>query len=277
VTTRLRIKCAYLGTEYSGWAKQTRLTTIQGELEHALATVLRVSRKEISTIVAGRTDSGVHAIGQVAHAELADSVVLTPSALALLAKRVNGALRTDAIVVHSIDKAPEGFNARFSALARHYEYRLADRRAQKNPLKRDVTAVTAYDLDVAAMSDAAQALLGLHDFQAFCRPRAGATTIRTLQRFDWERDSEGVLVAQLSADAFCHSMIRSLVGSCVAVGRGTMTIPGVLAARTKGKRTSEWVTMPAKGLTLVSVTYPPDDELWGRAEGTRQRRGIPAD
>jgi len=167
-----------------------------------LATVLRVSRKEISTIVAGRTDSGVHAIGQVAHAELADSVVLTPSALALLAKRVNGALRTDAIVVHSIDKAPEGFNARFSALARHYEYRLADRRAQKNPLKRDVTAVTAYDLDVAAMSDAAQALLGLHDFQAFCRPRAGATTIRTLQRFDWERDSEGVLVAQLSADVF---------------------------------------------------------------------------
>ena len=105
MTTRLRIKCAYLGTEYSGWAKQTRLTTIQGELEHALATVLRVSRKEISTIVAGRTDSGVHAIGQVAHAELADSVVLTPSALALLAKRVNGALRTDAIVVHSIDKA----------------------------------------------------------------------------------------------------------------------------------------------------------------------------
>ena len=106
MTTRLRIHCAYLGTEYSGWAKQTRLTTIQGELEHALATVLRVSRKEISTIVAGRTDSGVHAIGQVAHAELADSVVLTPSALALLAKRVNGALRTDAIVVHSIDKAP---------------------------------------------------------------------------------------------------------------------------------------------------------------------------
>ena len=275
--TRLRIDCAYLGRDYSGWAKQSHHQTIQGEIERALATVLHASRREISTVVAGRTDSGVHAIGQVAHADVADSVSLTPAALQALPKRVNGALGTDAIVVHSITRAPDGFDARFSAVSRHYEYRLADRLAQKNPLTRDITAVSPYVLDLDAMNDTAQALLGLHDFQAFCRPRAGATTIRTLLGFDWERDSTGVLIAQLSADAFCHSMVRSLVGSCVAVGRGVMTVDGVLKARRVGRRTGEWVTMPAKGLTLVSVTYPPDDELAERAVSTRGKRHLDED
>ena len=127
------------------------------------------------------------------------------------------------------------------------------------------------------MNDAADALLGLHDFRAFCRPRAGATTIRTLQSFSWSREADGVLVAQLSADAFCHSMVRSLVGACVAVGRGVLSIPDLIAARDRGERTSLWVTMPAKGLTLCSVTYPPEETLAARAEQTRASREKPRD
>lgn len=272
VTTRLRIDCAYLGKAYSGWAKQPRERTIQHELESALATVLHAARKDVSTVVAGRTDAGVHALGQVCHVDLADSIPLTSAALASLPKRVNGALGTDAIVVHSARHAPQGFHARYSALARHYEYRLADRRALKNPLKRDITARTPYDLDVDAMNDVGEALLGLHDFQAFCVLRAGATTIRTLQKFTWTRDIEGVLVASLSADAFCRSMVRSLVGAGVAVGRGARSVDEVLAARAARKRTSFWVTMPAKGLTLVSVTYPEDNLLAMRAVQTRATR-----
>ena len=274
---RLRIECSYLGKHYSGWAKQSHHQTIQGEIEKALAAVLHVTTREVSTVVAGRTDSGVHAVGQVAHADIADTVMLSPATLALLAKRVNGAVRTDSIVVSAITLAPQGFDARFSALSRHYEYRLADRRSQKNPLKKDITAVTQYDLDRGAMNEAATALLGLHDFRAFCRPRVGATTIRTLQHFVWERDSEDVLVAQLSADAFCHAMVRSLVGACVSVARGTLTIPELVSARDAGERTSLWVTMPAQGLTLQSVTYPPDEELAARAIVTRAARGAIAD
>ncbi len=277
VSTRLRIECAYLGTAYSGWAKQSHRITIQGEIEQALATVLHTQRTEVKTVVAGRTDAGVHAIGQVAHVDLSDSITLKGAALSSLAKRVNGALGTDDIAVYSISQAPEGFDARFSALSRHYEYRLADRGAHKNPLKKDITAVSPYALDSDAMNDAADALLGLHDFRAFCRPRAGATTIRTLQSFRWSREPDGVLVAQLSADAFCHSMVRSLVGACVAVGREVLTIPDLRNARDQGERTSLWVTMPAKGLTLVSVTYPPDDELAERAVSTRGKRHLDED
>jgi len=263
--------CAYLGTAYSGWAKQPRQRTIQEELETALATVLHAAKKDVSTVVAGRTDAGVHALGQVCHVDLSDAITLTPAGLASLPKRVNGALGSDAIVVHSVRRAPEGFNARYSALSRHYEYRLADRRALKNPLKRDITARTPYDLDVDAMNDVGEALLGLHDFQAFCALRAGATTIRTLQKFTWTRDAEGVLVANLSADAFCRSMVRSLVGAAVALGRGAISVDEVLAARAARKRTSLWVTLPAKGLTLVSVTYPEDGQLAMRAEQTRAK------
>jgi tRNA pseudouridine38-40 synthase len=277
VSVRLKIECAYLGTRYSGWAKQSHRITIQGEIERALATVLHASLAEVATVVAGRTDAGVHAMGQVAHADLADSITLSPAALSSLAKRVNGALGTDEITVYSIALAPEGFDARFSALSRHYEYRLADRPAHKNPLKKDITAVSPYALQPQAMNDAADALLGLHDFRAFCRPRAGATTIRTLQSFSWRREADGVLVAQLSADAFCHSMVRSLVGACVAVGRGVLSIPDLIAARDRGERTSLWVTMPAKGLTLCSVTYPPEETLAARAEQTRASREKPRD
>ncbi|HEV7742085.1 MAG TPA: tRNA pseudouridine(38-40) synthase TruA, partial [Pseudolysinimonas sp.] len=127
-----------------------------------------------------------------------------------------------------------------------------------------------------AMQDAARSLLGLHDFATFCRPRPGATTIRTLQAFEWTRDADGVLCARLQADAFCHSMVRSLVGACVAVGERRLASERVPELRDAAQRPSEFKVMPAKGLTLVEVGYPPDEQLAARAEETRQRRAIDA-
>lgn len=127
------------------------------------------------------------------------------------------------------------------------------------------------------MNELGSRLCGLHDWGAFCRPKAGATTIRTLTRFQWERDGEGTLVGTVVADAFCHSMVRSLVGAAVAVGRGKLSVEEVLALRDRAERTSSWTTMPAKGLTLVSIEYPADNQLASRARDTRAKRAPTAD
>ena len=272
MSVRFRVECAYLGTPYSGWAKQPNKPSIQASVEVAIATVLHCSLADISTVVAGRTDAGVHALGQVFHVDVADHVILRPALVARLLKRVNGALRTDKIVVHSFEPAVEGFNARFSALSRRYEYRLADHQAKKNPLSAQHTATSPFVLDGEAMNTLGQALLGLHDFQAFCRPKEGATTIRNLLDYRWVRAGDNVLVATLVADAFCHSMVRSLVGAAVSVGRGKISVDDVLVARASGARTDWWVTMPAQGLTLIEVAYPDDGEVALRANETRRRR-----
>jgi tRNA pseudouridine38-40 synthase len=264
---RIRLDLAYDGTAFSGWARQPGLRTVQGVLEEALATVFRRHGAAPRITVAGRTDVGVHAIGQVAHVDL------TPAQQASLrgdlAKRLNGiaGLDSDVRVFRSV-QAPAGFDARFSALWRRYEYRIADAGALHDPRRRSHTLWHPADLDADAMHAAAQSLLGLHDFAAFCKPREGATTIRTLQEFSWERDADGVLVARLQADAFCHSMVRALIGACVdAAG-------DVVRLRDAGVRTSAFKVMPAKGLTLVEVGYPPDAELAARAEQTRGKRSL---
>jgi tRNA pseudouridine38-40 synthase len=265
---RIRLDLAYDGTAFSGWARQPGLRTVQGVLEEALATVFRRSGDPAPRlVVAGRTDVGVHAIGQVAHVDL------TPAQAALLrgslAKRLNGIAGLDADVrVFRSEPAPPGFDARFSALWRRYEYRIADEDALHDPRRRSHTLWFPKRLDVEAMDEAARSLLGLHDFAAFCRPREGATTIRTLQDFRWERDEDGVLVARLQADAFCHSMVRALVGACVDT-------PGaVVELRDAAVRTSAFRVVPAKGLTLVEVGYPPEDQLAARAEQTRGKRSL---
>jgi tRNA pseudouridine38-40 synthase len=267
-SVRIRLDLAYDGTAFSGWARQPGLRTVQGVLEEALATVFRRSGDPAPRlVVAGRTDVGVHAIGQVAHVDL------TPAQAALLrgslAKRLNGIAGLDADVrVFRSEPAPPGFDARFSALWRRYEYRIADEDALHDPRRRSHTLWFPKRLDVEAMDEAARSLLGLHDFAAFCRPREGATTIRTLQDFRWERDEDGVLVARLQADAFCHSMVRALVGACVDT-------PGaVVELRDAAVRTSAFRVVPAKGLTLVEVGYPPEDQLAARAEQTRGKRSL---
>jgi tRNA pseudouridine38-40 synthase len=223
----------------------------------------------------------VHASGQVAHLDL-DAQLLdalgrsrpkSGSPLDLLAQRVRGVLgKYPDLTVRSIREAPEGFDARFSAVWRRYAYRVADSTAGYDPLERARTTNVNARLDVAAMDAAARSLIGLHDFAAYCRPREGATTIRTLLEFDWRRDENGVLIANVRADAFCHSMVRALVGACVAVGRGRLSVEDVAILRDAHERTSAFPVLAARGLTLMEVGYPADDQLASRADATRARR-----
>lgn len=284
---RVRLDLAYDGTDFSGWARQPGLRTVQGELEAALATLLRRSGEAPAVTVAGRTDVGVHATGQVAHIDLGDAAVAdldrprrgdAPTGIATLARRLTGIAGTAGdLVVHGAAPAPAGFDARFAAEWRRYEYRIADAAAPRDPRRRRFELAHPAELDVAAMDAAAQSLLGLRDFAAFCRPREGATTIRTLQEFAWHRDDEGVLIARVRADAFCHSMVRALVGACLRAGEGRLAAPRLAAIRDAGERSSDFPVVAAKGLTLVEVGYPADADLAARVEQTRARRESPFD
>jgi tRNA pseudouridine38-40 synthase len=262
---RLRLGIGYDGTDFSGWAAQPARRTVQGELEEALA---RVLREPAALTVAGRTDAGVHATGQVAHLDVAAQTwdVLGESLL----RRLAGVLPAD-IRVHSIAPAPAGFDARFGAIWRRYGYRIADSRWGVQPLRRRDTLATLRPLDHVAMAAAAARLLGEHDFAAFCRRREGATTIRELQRLDVGR-TDDIITITARADAFCHSMVRSIVGALLAVGEGrkdTDWPSGLLPCR---ERVSGVAVAPAHGLTLLEVGYPPDAELAARAGQTRRRR-----
>ena len=279
---RLRLDIAYDGSGFTGWAKQPGIRTVQGELEAALATVFRRYGEPPTLTVAGRTDAGVHATGQVAHVDLTPaqfSHLRTPHGRGpvepteVLAKRLNGiaGLKAD-VHVSSVTLAPLGFDARFSPIWRRYEYRIADARADRNPLLRRHTLWYPAALDTDGMNRAARELLGLHDWAAYCRPRAGATTIRELQDFGWHRDETGVIIATLRADAFCHSMVRALVGAGVSVGEGKLPGDRLTGIRDEARRTSEFKVMPAHGLTLVEVGYPDDAALAARADQTRARR-----
>ena len=282
--TRLRLSIAYDGTDFTGWARQPGIRTVQGELEAALATVFRRYGPAPTLTVAGRTDAGVHATGQVAHLDLVKSQLAhlavphgrgsrSQEPTIALAKRLNGiaGLKSD-VHVSDVSYAPEGFHARFSPIFRRYEYRIADATARRDPLLRHHTVWYPASLDLESMNSAARQLLGLHDWAAYCRPREGATTIRELQQFEWTRDVTGVLIATLQADAFCHSMVRALVGSVVSVGESKLPADRLLGIRTDARRTSEFKVMPAAGLTLIEVGFPDDAEVGIRAEQTRARR-----
>jgi tRNA pseudouridine38-40 synthase len=262
---RLRLDLGYDGTDFSGWAAQPGRRTVQAELEEALS---RVLREPAAITVAGRTDAGVHATGQVAHLDVAAAAwdALAQS----LVRRLAGVLPAD-IRVRSIAPAPAGFDARFAAIWRRYAYRIADSRWGGQPLRRRDTLATLRPLDHEAMAAGAARLLGEHDFAAFCRRREGATTIRELQRLDVEREDD-VITVTARADAFCHSMVRSIVGALLAVGdgrKGTDWPSGLLPCR---ERVSGVAVAPAHGLTLLEVGYPPDTELAARTEQTRRRR-----
>ena len=241
-TLRVRLDLAYDGTAFSGWAAQPSLRTVQGELAAALTTVLR-SPEPVRVTVAGRTDAGVHARGQVAHVDLDPQAwAALPGRSdrepgAALVRRLGGILAHD-VVVRGAVVAPDGFDARFSAVERRYLYRLADPDADRDPLRRHDTVWWRRPLDVAAMDDAARSLVGLRDFAAFCKQREGATTVRTLLDFSWTRLPDGVLAATVRADAFCHSMVRSLVGAVVPVGEGRRASDWPRALQARGSRTA---------------------------------------
>ena len=277
---RLRLDISYDGTHFRGWARQPGLRTVQGVLEEALARILGGDPR---LVVAGRTDAGVHASGQVAHLDLdAEQQARLPrrrregdeaDAVAALAGRVRGVLGAyPDVTVHRTSSAADGFDARFSAVWRRYTYRIADAEAGYAPLERLRTTSVRSSLDVVAMHAAAQRLIGLHDFAAYCKAREEATTIRTLLEYDWRRGDDGILVANVRADAFCHSMVRALVGACVAVGEGRLDVDDVVKIRDGGRRTADSKVLAARGLVLAEVGYPADALLAARAEQTRNRR-----
>lgn len=289
---RVRLDLSYDGAAFAGWATQPGLRTVQGLLEEALATVLRLPDPARLT-VAGRTDAGVHARGQVAHVD-----VPRPAWQALpgrsdrtpgeaLVVRLAGVLGRGGVprgasdvVVHRATEAPAGFDARFAAVWRRYAYRIADDVTHRDPLRRHDVVWHGRALDVAAMEAAAQRLLGEHDFAAFCKPREGATTIRTLLDLRWRRvpsgePDAGLVVASVRADAFCHSMVRALVGACLAVGEGRRPVGWPAQVLAAAARDAAVTVAPAHGLTLEEVAYPADHELAARTVQARARRVLP--
>jgi len=266
--TRVRLDVSYDGSAFSGWAVQPGLRTVQGCLEEGLTTVLR---GPASLTVAGRTDAGVHASGQVAHLDVPAAV--WDQEHARLVRRLAGVLPAD-VRVHAATAVPPEFDARFSALWRSYEYLIDDSDGGPDPLRRASIAAWRRSLDTDRMAAAAEALVGLHDFAAFCKHRPNATTIRTVQQFSVTRD--GSLVAlRVRADAFCHSMVRSLVGALAAVGEGRRPVQWPAGLLNRTERANDVAVAPAEGLRLVAVGYPPPDALGSRATQTRAVRTLP--
>ena len=294
VMPRIRLDLAYDGTFFSGWAAQPGLRTVEGVLTSALVTVLR---EPVRLTVAGRTDAGVHAAAQVVHFDAStEAWAALPGRSdrlpeAALLTRLAGVLAREAqtslpctprgagdVVVTGARSVPQAFDARFGALSRRYTYRIADAAAPRDPARRATVLWLPDRLDVRAMEASAEPLLGEHDFLSYCKPRQGATTIRTLRTLTWRRAAggpdSGLVVLTVVADAFCHSMVRSLVGAGLAVGQGRkpVTWPGeLLAART---RDGAAPVAPPHGLTLEEIVYPADDELAAQAERARTTRRL---
>jgi tRNA pseudouridine38-40 synthase len=260
---RLRIELAYDGTNFSGWAMQPDRRTVQASVEEALSKIARIN---VETIVAGRTDAGVHATGQVIHVDVPENMGLDD-----LGYKLNRILDED-VRVNKIEIAPPAFHARFSALRRYYEYRILDENKVIPPLARLNTASWYRPLDVDAMNHASALLLGTHDYAAFCKFREGGTTIRTLETYQWRRDREGYLVADVVADAFCYSMVRNLVGAIVCVADGRKEPEWISTLLENKERVSDSLVFPARGLTLYQVDYPDAAELLERAKKTVARR-----
>jgi tRNA pseudouridine38-40 synthase len=268
-SVRVRVDLAYDGAGFSGWAAQPERRTVEGVLSEALGHVLRLPAA-VRLTVAGRTDSGVHARGQVAHADLPAGSWAAHEGAVL--RRLARALPPD-IRVRSVGVAPDGFDARFSALWRRYAYRVCDEPARADPLRRFDTWWSPRRLDLDAMNEAAQLLVGEHDFAAFCRKREGATTVRALRRLAWERAADGVAVGCVVADAFCHNMVRALVGALVPVGEGTRSAGWPAQVLRAAVRDPGVQVVPPHGLSLEEVRYPEPDQLAARAALTRQVRG----
>lgn len=276
---RVRLDLEYDGTAFSGWAAQPQRRTVAGVLTEALARVTRTPGERLGLVVAGRTDAGVHATGQVCHLDLSAATWATlPGRGArtpedALGRRLSGVLPAD-VRVRRVSTAPAGFDARFSALRRRYAYRICDDPAGVPPLRRHDVVGHTRPLDLAAMDAASSALVGLNDFAAYCRRREGATTVRTLLEYRWGRDGDGFAVARVVADAFCHSMVRALVGAALAVGDGRRPV-GWPAAVLAGRVRDPGVTVaPPHGLVLEEVVYPDDAGLAARAAEARAVRTL---
>lgn len=265
---RLRLDLGYDGTDFHGWARQPGLRTVQQVLEEALWRSLSLPEPPALT-VAGRTDAGVHARGQVAHTDVSGPAWAAAAGSA--GRRLSRLLPED-VRVWSVRPADPGFDARFSALSRRYSYRVCDAPALADPLRRRDTLWYRYPLDLERMNSAALVCLGEHDFASFCRRREGASTIREVFRLEWARAEPGVAIATVTADAFCHNMVRALTGALLSVGDGSRPVSwfaDVLAACTRDPAVR---VAPPHPLCLEEVAYPAAADLADRALLTRRSR-----
>lgn len=216
-----RLLIAYDGSGFHGYARQPNVRTVQGDLETALSRLF----SEVETSVAGRTDRGVHASGQVVSFSSDDDVDH-----GLIVRSLNRQLAPEIAVLHAGEAAPD-FSARFSAKARSYIYRVLNR-AVPDPFLAATTWQVEWPLDVDLMNAAAASFVGLQDFASLCRRAGERSTVREVRRAEWTRTSD-LLEYHVAASSFCHQMVRSMVALCVDVGRGKIdveTVPGMLAA-----------------------------------------------
>lgn len=271
--TRIRCDLSYDGSSFSGWNLQPDRRTVQSVVEDLLSRLMAIP---INTMVAGRTDAGVHATGQVFHFDITqrDRERWNLNSLLQIANR----LLPDELRLNSLVDAPYGFHARYSALRRNYRYRFADGFKIIPPLARADVAPWPQKLEITSMNQAALPLLGTHDFAAFCRKREGATSIRNLEKFEWSRDADGFAQALVTADAFCHAMVRSLVGAASIVGAGHAQVDWLAQLLDGGDRVGRSLSAPARGLTLIGVDYPIGDGMLERAQAltTTGIRSLPA-
>jgi len=267
-STRLRLDVSYDGTDFSGWAVQPLRRTVAGVLTEALVRLVG-PETPLGLTVAGRTDAGVHATGQVCHIDMpvAGWQELGPS----LVRRLAAVLPPDARV-RAVTPVPDTFDARFSATFRRYEYRVADTPWGPEPLRRHDTIGWARPLDLDRLAEAASGLIGEHDYAAYCKRKEHGTTVRAISRLDWRRGPDGVAVATVQADAFCQAMVRSLVGAMLVVGDGRREPSWPATLLTQRERSSAVTVAPAYGLTLVAVGYPAEPEYAQRADATRRLR-----
>lgn len=271
--SRFRLDLSYDGTDFAGWAKQPGLRTVQAVVIRALETVFGPSENDFGLRVAGRTDAGVHATAQVCHLNLSDAQLRRLGRSPLSVRRFNSLLPRD-VRVRAFAPAPAGFDARFSATYRRYHYLIADNLAVPNPLHGRYQLELESDLDLDAMRQAGSDLLGLRDFGAFCRPRAGSTTIRELRELQIERLVDQSIRIEVEADAFCHNMVRSIVGALIRVGQGRVSREELQQITLDARRSSRFKVVEPQGLTLVAVGYPADSELATQAEKTRSLRSF---
>lgn len=269
--SRFRVDFAYDGTDFNGWAKQPKLRTVQGDLLKVLEQIFGPTENDFAMRVAGRTDAGVHADHQVCHFDLSPQQQKRLGRTPLTATRLNNLLPPD-IAVHSVSLAADGFDARFSAIGRSYKYLITDGLCKPNPKRARYALSVKKELDIDLMQQATKLLVGLRDFGAFCKPREGATTIRDLRTLTVTRQPDNAIEVFLEADAFCHNMVRAIVGSLIAVGEKRQSLAELKAMQESAVRGAKVKVIDPKGLTLDAISYPSDEKLGEQAQRARRRR-----
>jgi tRNA pseudouridine38-40 synthase len=270
---RYRIDLAYDGTDFYGFSKQSAHRTVAGELLSGLVKIFGEDDEDFRMRVAGRTDAGVHAQAQVAHLDLTSEQLKRIRRGHGVAERLNKIIDPD-VRVTAFEEADPGFHARFSALSRRYRYSIADRSVIPNPMTSRYMLEILWHLDTEPMVAAAKEFMGLRDFEAFCKEREGTTTIRELREISVKRRANGVIDIEIEADAFCHNMVRSIVGALMSAGSGRTTIAAIRRAL-KGKRNEHAYKVQApQGLTLIKISYPAKSKLASQAELTQRMRTL---